>query len=46
MAGTKQIEVKAARDFRSDIDRAIAIGFDPARLYFFGADGQRIRSGA
>jgi len=37
-------EVKAARDFRSDIDVPITIGFDPARLYFFGADGQRIRS--
>jgi multiple sugar transport system ATP-binding protein len=42
MAGAKQIEVKAARDFRSDIDVAISIGFDPRRLYFFGADGQRI----
>jgi multiple sugar transport system ATP-binding protein len=46
MAGTKQVEVKAARDFRSDIDVPITIGFDPARLYFFGADGQRIRGGA
>ena len=46
MAGTKQIEVKAARDFRSDIDAGITIGFDPGRLYFFGADGQRIRSAA
>ena len=44
MVGSKQIEVKAARDFRSDIDLPITIGFDPARLYFFGADGQRIRS--
>ena len=41
--GSRQIEVKAARDFRSDIDVAIDIGFDPARLYFFGEDGQRIR---
>ncbi len=46
MAGTKQIEVKAARDYRSDIDTPIRIGFDPARLYFFGADGERIRGGA
>ena len=44
MAGAKQIEVKAARDFRSDIDVPISIGFDPARLYFFGADGQRVRT--
>ena len=44
MAGAKQIEVKAARDFRSDIDVPISIGFDPGRLYFFGADGQRVRT--
>jgi multiple sugar transport system ATP-binding protein len=44
IAGTKQVEVKAARDFRADIDTTIGIGFDPARLYFFGADGQRIRT--
>jgi len=43
LAGAKQIEVKAARDFRSDIDVTIEIGFDPARLYFFGPDGERIR---
>ncbi len=41
--GTKQIEVKAARDFRSDIDVAIGINFDPARLYFFDEAGLRIR---
>ncbi len=46
LAGTKQIEVKAARDFRSDIDRAIGISFDEARLYFFDEAGQRIREGA
>jgi multiple sugar transport system ATP-binding protein len=39
----KQIEVKAARDYRSKIDAAIGIGFDPGRLYFFGEDGERIR---
>ena len=44
--GVKQIEVKAARDFRSNIDVPIAIGFDTTRLYFFDADGQRIRSAA
>ena len=44
--GTRQIEVKAAREFRSDIDAAITIGFDPARLYFFDEVGQRIRGGA
>jgi multiple sugar transport system ATP-binding protein len=43
LAGTKKIEVKAARDYRSDIDEAIGIAFDPARLYYFGEDGQRIR---
>ncbi len=41
--GPKQIEVKAARDFRSTIDTAITIGFDPARLYFFDQQGLRIR---
>ena len=41
--GAKQIEVKAARNFRSDIDVDIAIGFDPAHLYFFDDQGQRIR---
>jgi multiple sugar transport system ATP-binding protein len=46
MAGSKQVEVKAARDYRSDIDVAIGIGFDPARLYFFGEDGERIRGAA
>ncbi len=46
LAGGKQIEVKAARDFRSDIDVAITIAFDPARLYFFDAQGERIRGDA
>ena len=46
LAGTKQVEVKAPRDFRSAMDVAIGIGFDPARLYFFGEDGQRIRGAA
>ena len=41
--GARQIEVKAARDFRADIDAAIGIGFDPAQLYFFDDQGQRIR---
>ncbi len=41
--GTKQIEVKAARDFRSGIDAPITIGFDPSRLYFFDESGQRLR---
>jgi multiple sugar transport system ATP-binding protein len=43
LAGTKKIEVKAARDYRSDIDVAIGIAFDPAHLYFFDESGQRIR---
>ena len=46
MAGRKQIEVKAAREYRAGIDSPIAISFDPARLYFFGPDGQRIRGAA
>ena len=41
--GPKQIEVKAARDFRSTIDAAITIGFDPKRLYFFDEAGLRLR---
>ncbi|MAA97167.1 MAG: ABC transporter ATP-binding protein [Stappia sp.] len=41
--GTRQIEVKAARDFRAAIDSPITIGFDPERLYFFDANGNRIR---
>ena len=44
LAGAKQIEVKAARDFRAPIDSAINIGFDPAHLYFFDQAGERIRS--
>ena len=46
LAGTKQFEVKAAREFRSDIDVAIGIAFDPARLYFFDEAGMRIRGDA
>ncbi|PKP76005.1 MAG: ABC transporter ATP-binding protein [Alphaproteobacteria bacterium HGW-Alphaproteobacteria-6] len=45
-AGEKMIEVKAARDYRSDIDQPVGITFDPAHLYFFGEDGQRIRGAA
>ena len=45
VAGTKKIEVKAARDYRSDIDMPIAISFDPAHLYFFEEAGARIRGG-
>jgi multiple sugar transport system ATP-binding protein len=46
LAGTKKVEVKAARDYRSDIDAAIGIAFDPAHLYFFDEGGQRIRGTA
>ena len=46
LAGTKKIEVKAAREYRSDIDVPIGITFDPLHLYFFGEDGQRIRGAA
>jgi multiple sugar transport system ATP-binding protein len=46
LAGTKKVEVKAARDYRSDIDAAIGIAFDPAHLYFFDESGQRIRGTA
>ena len=44
MVAGKKIEVKAAREYRSDIDAAIGIGFDPLRLYFFAEDGERIRA--
>ena len=43
IAGSKTIEVKAARDFRSDIDAPVGISLDLTRLFFFSADGQRIR---
>jgi multiple sugar transport system ATP-binding protein len=42
-AGGAMVEVKAARDFRADLDTPIGVAFDPARLYVFGPDGQRIR---
>jgi len=41
-AGSKHLEVKAARDFRIDIDSNIGIGFDPDRIYYFGQDGRRL----
>lgn len=41
-AGGKHLEVKAARDFRVDIDSSIGIGFDPDRIYYFGPDGRRL----
>ena len=44
--GAKQIEIKAARDFRAAIDAPVSIGFDPKRLYYFDEKGQRIREGA
>ncbi len=45
-SGAGTLEVKAAREFRAAIDSAIGIGFDPARLYFFDPEGQRIRGAA
>jgi multiple sugar transport system ATP-binding protein len=45
-AGGGHLEVKAPRDFRAEMDTAIGIGFDPARLYFFDGDGKRIRDRA
>ncbi|MHC5654985.1 ABC transporter ATP-binding protein [Stappia sp. ICDLI1TA098] len=41
--GERQMEVKAARDFRADIDTPIGIGFDADRLYYFDETGNRIR---
>ncbi len=42
--GARQVEVKAARDFRAPLDSAVAIGFDPGRTCFFdGATGARLR---
>jgi len=42
-AGARQVEIKADRGFRSEIDVPVGIGFDPTRLYFFDQSGQRIR---
>ena len=45
LAGDKQVEVKAPRDFRAPLDSSASIALDPARLYFFdSATGQRMRS--
>jgi multiple sugar transport system ATP-binding protein len=44
--GSRQIEVKAARDYRAEIDTPVKIGFDPKRIYFFDETGQRIRENA
>ena len=44
--GARQVEIKAARDFRSDIDEPVSIGLDPKRLYYFDEKGQRIREDA
>ena len=40
-----RVEVKAAREFRAELDSPIAIAFDAARLYFFDtASGERLRA--
>ena len=40
----QKLEVKAPRDFRPALDTPIAIGFDPARLYYFDHQtGERLR---
>lgn len=45
--GSQQIEVKAPRDYRAEIDIPIRLGFDLARLYFFdGETGARLRNAA
>jgi multiple sugar transport system ATP-binding protein len=36
-AGEKLIEVKAARDYRADLDSQVHVDFDPSRLYLFDA---------
>ncbi|MEM7042136.1 MAG: ABC transporter ATP-binding protein [Pseudomonadota bacterium] len=36
-AGDKLIEVKAARDYRADLDADVQVDFDPSRLYLFDA---------
>ncbi len=42
--GARLIEVKADRDYRSDLDVTETVAFDPGRLYFFDTgSGQRIR---
>jgi multiple sugar transport system ATP-binding protein len=45
-AGSKQLEVKAARDYRSAIDEPVSISFDAKRQYFFDERGVRIRDAA
>jgi multiple sugar transport system ATP-binding protein len=39
----KHIEVKAPRDFRAPIDSELGITLDRSRLYFFDANGRRVR---
>jgi multiple sugar transport system ATP-binding protein len=43
LAGSRKIEVKARRDYRSEIDVPIGIAFDLDHLYFFDESGNRIR---
>jgi multiple sugar transport system ATP-binding protein len=45
-AGSRQLEVKAARDYRSAIDEPVSISFDAKRQYFFDERGARIREAA
>ncbi|WP_417525508.1 ABC transporter ATP-binding protein [Marinovum sp.] len=43
-AGDKLIEVKAARDYRADLNTPETVSFDPSRIYLFDGDsGQRLR---
>lgn len=43
--GESLIEVKAARDFRADLDTPVKVDFDPNRLYLFDAEsGKRLTS--
>ena len=43
-AGEKLIEVKADREYRSDLNSPVTVGFDPRRIYLFDTgSGQRLR---
>ncbi len=44
-SGDSLIEVKAARDYRADLDTPVQVDFDPTRLYLFDTEsGQRLKS--
>ena len=43
-AGEKLVEVKADRDYRSELNSTVTVAFDTSRCYLFDAEtGQRLR---